>query len=33
MWLELLDAKKADLNAARLEMIEYISRIHESTGE
>lgn len=30
MWLELLDAKKADLNSARQEMIEYILKIKKA---
>ena len=31
MWLELLDAKTADLNAARMEMIEHILKIRAAT--
>ena len=33
MWLELLDEKTADLNAARMEMIEYILRIQAAMEE
>jgi hypothetical protein len=32
MWLELLDDRAADLNAARLEMIEYILKIQTAMG-
>jgi len=33
IWLELLDAKTADLNTVRLEMIEYIEKIRQAMGE
>lgn len=33
IWLELLDAKTADLNTVRLEMIEYIDKIRKVMGE